>query len=90
VPPHRDVDAFDERADGHEHRRLGRLHREIAERTAGHRSDITDSAVRSVVLPLGLVDVKVAALGDDWSGLRTVWRKELRPGLRLTLCLGRR
>jgi hypothetical protein len=34
-----------------------------------------------VVRPTGLVDVKVAAVGDDWSGLRFVWRKELRSGL---------
>jgi hypothetical protein len=26
------------------------------------------------------VDVKVAALDHDWSGLRLVWRKELRTG----------
>jgi hypothetical protein len=29
-------------------------------------------------LPLGLVDVKVAALGEQWSGLRLVWRMERR------------
>ena len=28
--------------------------------------------------PLGLVDVKVAALDQDWSGLRLLWRRELR------------
>ncbi|HTX01155.1 MAG TPA: DUF3052 domain-containing protein [Acidimicrobiales bacterium] len=50
-------------------------------RAAGHESDITDNAVRDCTLPLGLVDVKVAALGDDWSGLKTVWRRELRPAL---------
>ncbi len=50
-------------------------------RAAGHHSDITDNAIRSVALPLGLVDVKVAALSDDWSGLKVVWRKELRAGL---------
>jgi hypothetical protein len=27
---------------------------------------------------LGLVDVKVAALDEDWSALKMVWRKELR------------
>ena len=48
-------------------------------RAAGHQSDITDNAVRSMILPLGLVDVKVAALGEDWSGLKTVWRTSLRP-----------
>jgi hypothetical protein len=50
-------------------------------RAAGHVSDVTDSLVREVVLRTGLVDVKVAAVGEDWSGLRFVWRKELRGGL---------
>jgi hypothetical protein len=30
------------------------------------------------VLPTGVVDVKVAALDDDWSGLKFVWGKENR------------
>ena len=47
-------------------------------RAGGHRSDITDSAVRLEALPIGLVDVKVAAIDDDWSGLRLVWRVENR------------
>jgi hypothetical protein len=47
-------------------------------RAGGHTSDITDEGLREMVLPTGLVDVKVAALDDDWSGLRFVWRKELR------------
>jgi hypothetical protein len=47
-------------------------------RAAGHVSDVHDQDVRDVALPLGLVDVKVAALDDDWSGLRLVWRVELR------------
>jgi len=47
-------------------------------RAAGHRSDITDSVIREFVLPIGLVDVKVAAIDDDWSGLRVVWRTENR------------
>jgi len=50
-------------------------------RAGGHRSDITDNDVRAVALPMGLVDVKVAALDDDWSGLKLVWRKELRASL---------
>lgn len=28
--------------------------------------------------PVVLVDVKVAATDEDWSGLRLVWRKENR------------
>jgi hypothetical protein len=47
-------------------------------RAGGHKSDITDNEVRAAVLPLGLVDVKVAALDQDWSGVKMVWRKELR------------
>jgi hypothetical protein len=44
-------------------------------RAAGHVSDITDNVVRSRALELGLVDVKVAAVDEDWSGLRLVWRR---------------
>jgi hypothetical protein len=47
-------------------------------RAAGHRSDITDNVVRELALPLGLVDVKVAAIDEDWSGLRLVWRVQNR------------
>ncbi len=41
-------------------------------------TDMTEDVVREVVLPLGLVDVKVAAIDDTWSGLKVVWRKERR------------
>jgi hypothetical protein len=47
-------------------------------RAAGHMSDMTENAIRDAVLPLGLVDVKVAAIDDDWSGLKVVWRREKR------------
>jgi hypothetical protein len=47
-------------------------------RAAGHRSDITENLIREHVLPIGLVDVKVAAIDEDWSGLRVVWRTENR------------
>jgi hypothetical protein len=47
-------------------------------RAGGHTSDITDNEVRRVVLPFGLVDVKVAALDENWSALKMVWRKERR------------
>jgi hypothetical protein len=43
-------------------------------RAAGHASDITDNVVRRHALDLGLVDVKVGAIDEDWSGLRLVWR----------------
>ncbi|MEQ8841427.1 MAG: DUF3052 domain-containing protein [Acidimicrobiales bacterium] len=40
--------------------------------------DLTEDQVREVVLPDGLVDVKVCAVDDDWSGLKLVVRRELR------------
>jgi hypothetical protein len=51
-------------------------------RAGGHESDIRERDIRDVALPLGLVDVKVAALDEDWSGLRLVWRKERRSASR--------
>ena len=45
-------------------------------------TDITEDTVREVCLPLGLVDNKVCAIDDVWSGLRVVWRMELRPAKR--------
>ena len=41
-------------------------------------TDITEDVIRTVVLPLGLVDVKVCAVDATWSGLKLVIRKELR------------
>jgi hypothetical protein len=39
---------------------------------------ITEDAIRELALPLGLVDIKVCAVDDTWSGLKLVLRKELR------------
>lgn len=41
-------------------------------------TDITEDVIRAVALPLGLVDVKVCAVDETWSGLKLVIRKELR------------
>lgn len=41
-------------------------------------TDVTEDVIREVVLPIGLVDVKVAAVSDVWSGLKLCIRKELR------------
>lgn len=41
-------------------------------------TDITEDVIREVVLPIGLVDIKVAAVSDIWSGLKLMIRKELR------------
>ncbi len=44
-------------------------------------TDITEDVLREVILPLGLVDVKVCAVDEVWSGLKFMWRKELRSAL---------
>jgi hypothetical protein len=36
--------------------------------------------VRDIALPLGLVDVKVCAIDEIWSGLKFVIRKSVRTG----------
>ena len=41
-------------------------------------TDITEDVIREIALPSGLVDVKVCAVDDTWSGLKLVVRKELR------------
>ena len=41
-------------------------------------TDVTESVVRAEVLKRDLVDVKVAAVNEIWSGLKLVIRKDLR------------
>ena len=41
-------------------------------------TEITEDVIRDVALPLGLVDVKVCAVDDKWSGLKLVIRRENR------------
>ena len=41
-------------------------------------TDITEDVVREVALPTGLVDNKVCAIDEIWSGLRLVIRRENR------------
>ena len=49
-------------------------------KAAGHVSEVDENAIREAALAVGLVDVKVAAIDDDWSGLKIVWRRENRTG----------
>lgn len=70
-------------------RRLPRLRDSLApagglwiawpKRSSGVATDLTEDVLREVVLPSGLVDNKVCAIDETWSGLRFVWRRELRP-----------
>ncbi len=47
-------------------------------KSSGVTTDVTEDVVREVALPTGLVDNKVCAIDEVWSGLRLVIRKELR------------
>jgi len=41
-------------------------------------TDMTENVIREIALPTGLVDNKVCAIDETWSGLRLVIRRELR------------
>ena len=41
-------------------------------------TEVTEDTVREAALPLGLVDVKVCAVDEKWSGLKLVIRRENR------------
>jgi len=41
-------------------------------------TDITEDTIREVALPMGLVDIKVCAINEVWSGLKLVLRKKNR------------
>lgn len=43
--------------------------------TSPRFKDVTEDSVRSVALPLGLVDVKTCPIDGDWAGLKLVQRK---------------
>jgi len=45
-------------------------------------TDLTEDAIRALVLPLGWVDIKVCAVDAVWSGLKLMVRRELRAGAR--------
>jgi hypothetical protein len=48
-------------------------------KSSGVKTDLTENVVRDVALPKGLVDNKVCAIDETWSGLRLVIRRENRP-----------
>ena len=47
-------------------------------KASGVPTDIVEDTIRDVALPTGLVDNKVCAIDETWSGLRLVIRKENR------------
>lgn len=47
-------------------------------KASGVTTDIVEDTIRAIALPTGLVDNKVCAIDETWSGLRLVIRKENR------------
>jgi hypothetical protein len=47
-------------------------------RSSGVATDVTEDVIRDLALPIGLVDIKVCAVDEVWSGLKLMIRKELR------------
>jgi hypothetical protein len=47
-------------------------------KSSGVQTDITEDTIRDIALPLGLVDTKVCAVDETWSGLKLMVRRENR------------
>lgn len=45
-------------------------------KSAGISTDVTEDAIRSIILPTGWVDVKVCAVSEQWIGLKIMKRKK--------------
>jgi hypothetical protein len=48
-------------------------------RASGVATDITEDTIRELALPQDLVDIKVCAVDETWSGLKLVIRRSARP-----------
>jgi len=48
-------------------------------KASGVATDMTEDVVREIALPTGMVDNKVCAIDETWSGLRLVVRLKDRP-----------
>ncbi len=69
-------------------KQLERLRRKLADigilwvswpkKASGVTTDVTEDVIRAVALPIGLVDIKVCAVDETWSGLKLVVRRSNR------------
>ncbi len=48
-------------------------------KSSGVATDLTEDGIREIALPMTLVDIKVCAVDEVWSGLKLVIRKAARP-----------
>jgi hypothetical protein len=47
-------------------------------KSSGVATDITEDTIRTIALPTGLVDIKVCAVDETWSGLKLMIRRSER------------
>ena len=47
-------------------------------KSAALKSEVSEAVIRELALPLGLVDIKVCAVDDTWSGLKLMLRRSER------------
>jgi len=47
-------------------------------RSSGVLTDVTEDVIRELALPIGLVDIKVCAVDEVWSGLKLMIRRDER------------
>jgi hypothetical protein len=52
--------------------------------SSGVKTDLNENVIREIGLKSGLVDVKVCAVDEMWSGLKLVYRLKDRPSRRLS------
>ena len=46
-----------------------------SQRSSGVKTDLTEDVIRDVALAAGMVDTKVCAIAETWSGLRITQRR---------------
>lgn len=65
-------------------RSLARIRQDAAiwvswpKKSSGVATDVTEDVIRTLALPMGLVDIKVCAVDDTWSALKLVIRRKNR------------
>jgi hypothetical protein len=47
-------------------------------KASGAPTDVTEDTIREIALPMGLVDIKVCAVDETWSGLKLMVRRSER------------
>jgi hypothetical protein len=45
-------------------------------KSSGMKTDVTEDVLREIILPIGMVDRKVCAVDETWSGLLFSWRRQ--------------